>query len=153
MSRMGTDKSVAYRTPVRPHERGARPLDALRNGDAAAKRRGVVAPGSSAGLGHKIVVSQNNYKRWNDRKRPTAQIKVPAPSKIKTILRLLPRDSRGKPAAAKAKPRTGTPAGFANANAPMPNTRARTPKRMLTVCYGQLPSSTTGAAPCRACLA
>ena len=59
------------------------------------------------------------------------QIKLPAPSRTKTAIRLLPRNSLKKPAAANAKPKTGTPAGSANANVPIPNARAKNPKKML----------------------
>ena len=84
-------------------------------------------------LDHVIVITQ---KIWNARNKPTAQIKLPAPSKMKTAMRLLPRNSLKNPAAAKANPKTGTPAGFANAKAPIPNTTAKSPKKMLMVSSG-----------------
>jgi hypothetical protein len=64
------------------------------------------------------------------------QIKLPAPSRTKTAIRLLPRNSLKKPAAANANPKTGTPAGLGNANAPIPNTTAKSPKKMLMIPRG-----------------
>ena len=84
-------------------------------------------------LGHKNVITQ---KMWNARNKPTAQIKLPAPSKTKTPMRLLPRDSFKKPTPATAKPQVGKSGGLANTKASMPTTTTKNPERMLMVTCG-----------------
>src|SRR5436190_864527 len=71
--------------------------------------RDAIAGFGAAGWLQGNHLKQYRYKRWNERKTPTAQLKVPAPSKIKTGIRLFPRDSLKNPAAAQAKPKNGTP--------------------------------------------